>query len=159
MAPHIVAGNDPQLPQFLSAVDAAIADTMRSLLHDTAFQRLEATWRGVQWLLAGSGEFDEGDLEISLLHLTREDLRALAHPDSALGLRLDARGADATPWSLVVADFAFGPSEGDLRDPSRSWKTRGQPRRTGRRRSSGCAGRVRRYQDAGRPEDLDRTAG
>ena len=38
------------------ARDAAIADTMRLLLHDTAFQRLEATWRGVQWLLAGTGE-------------------------------------------------------------------------------------------------------
>jgi type VI secretion system ImpC/EvpB family protein len=114
VAPHIVAADDPQLPQFLSAVDAAITDTMRSLLHDAAFQRLEATWRGIQWLLAGTGDIDEGDLEVSLLHLTREDLSAQAHPDSALARRLEPRGADATPWSLVVADFAFGPSEGDM---------------------------------------------
>jgi type VI secretion system protein ImpC len=114
VAPHIVAADDPQLPQFLSAVDAAITDTMRSLLHDAALQRLEATWRGVQWLLAGTGEIDEGELEVSLLHLTREELGVQAHPDSALELRLEARGADATPWSLVVADFAFGPSEGDM---------------------------------------------
>ena len=114
VAPHIVVGNDPQLPQFLSAVDAAISDTMRSLLHDAALQRLEATWRGVQWLLAGAGEFDEGDLEVSLLHLTREDLSVQAHPDSALALRLEARGADAAQWSLVVADFGFGPSDGDM---------------------------------------------
>jgi type VI secretion system protein ImpC len=110
VAPHIVSGNDPQLPQILSAVDAAIADTMRSLLHDTAFQRLEATWRGVHWLLAGTGDVGDGDLEISLLHLTREELSAHARPASALELR-QARGADATPWSLVVADFSFGPSK------------------------------------------------
>jgi type VI secretion system ImpC/EvpB family protein len=114
VAPHIVAEVDPQLPQFLSAVDAAITDMMRSLQHNAAFQKLEATWRGVQWLLAGTGEIDEGDLEVSLLHLTRADLSAKAHPDSALKLRLEARGADATPWSLVVADFAFGPSAGDM---------------------------------------------
>ena len=114
VAPHIVAGDDPRLPQFLSAVDAAIADTMRSLLHEAAFQRLEATWRGIQWLLARTGEIDEGNLEVSLLHLTREELIVQAHPDSALDLRLEPRGADATPWSLILADFAFGPSEGDM---------------------------------------------
>ena len=113
VAPHIVAGSDPQLPQFLSAVDAAIGDEMRSLLHDAAFQRLEATWRSVQWLLARAGEFEEGDLEVSVLHLTGEDLSENAYPDSALERRLENRGAGATPWSLVVADFAFGPSEAD----------------------------------------------
>lgn len=114
VAPHIVAADDPQLPQFLSAVDAAITDTMRSLLHDAAFQRLEATWRGIQWLLTGTGDIDEGDFEVSLLHLTREDLSVQANPDSALERRLEAGGADATPWSLVVADVAFGPSAGDM---------------------------------------------
>ena len=44
------------------------------LLHDAAFQRLEATWRGVRWLLANTGEIDEGDSGI-FLHLTREELR------------------------------------------------------------------------------------
>src|SRR5207253_1017213 len=48
------------------------------------------------------------------LHLTREDLSLQANPDGALGLRIEVQAADATPWSLVVADFAFGPSEGDL---------------------------------------------
>ena len=114
VAPHIVAGNDPQLPQFLSAVDAAITDKMRSLLHDAAFQRLEATWRGVRWLLANTGEIEEEDLEVSVLHLTRDELSANAHPDSALERRLESRGADRAPWSLVVADFAFGPSEGHM---------------------------------------------
>jgi type VI secretion system protein ImpC len=111
VARHIVAEDDPQLPQFLSAVDVAITDTMRSLLHEPTFQGLEAVWRGVRWLLSA---IDEGDLEIALLHLTREELSAQADPDSALRLRLEARGADAAPWSLVVADFAFGPSEDDL---------------------------------------------
>lgn len=112
VAPHIVAKEDPQLPQFLSAVDAATADTMRSVLHDPAFQRLEATWRGVQWLLS---RIDEGELEVCLFHLTRDELGAAAQPGSPFGLRLEPHGADALPWSLVVADFAFGPSTDDMR--------------------------------------------
>jgi type VI secretion system protein ImpC len=111
VAPHIVAEDDPQLPQFLSAVDMAITDTMRSLLHEPTFQRLEAVWRGVRWLLSA---IDEGDLEVALLHLTREEFNAQAHPGSALQLRLETRGADAAPRSLVVADLAFGPSEDDM---------------------------------------------
>jgi type VI secretion system protein ImpC len=114
VAPYIVAGQDPRLPQLLSAVDEAITDAMRSLLHDAPFQRLEATWRGIQWLLARSGEIDEGHLDVSLLHLTRDELDVQAHDGSALALRLEHKGADPTPWSLIVADVAFGPSASDM---------------------------------------------
>ncbi len=112
--PHVVAGDDPQLPQFLTAVDTAIADTMRSLLHEPAFQRVEATWRAVHWLLSRAGEVAEEALDISLLHLSREEISAEAETINALRVRLEERRIDATPWSLVLADFAFGPSPGDL---------------------------------------------
>ena len=52
--------------------------------------------------------------KISLLHLTREDLRVHAQPGSPLELRLEAGAADGNPWSLIVGDFAFGPSAGDM---------------------------------------------
>jgi type VI secretion system protein ImpC len=114
VAPHIVAASDPRLPQFLSAVDAAIGDAMRALLHDAAFQRLEAAWRGVRWLLAEIGDVGEDAVEIALLQLTRGELMAQAEPASDLHRRLVPRGADATSWSLVVADVAFGASEPDM---------------------------------------------
>jgi type VI secretion system protein ImpC len=115
VAPHIVAATDPRLPQFLSAVDAAIGDAMRSLLHDPAFQRLEAAWRGVHWLLTRVGDVGEEGVAISLLHVTRDELQAQARPDGDLHGRLVPRGADASQWSLVVADVAFGASEPDMR--------------------------------------------
>lgn len=114
VAPYIVAKEDPQLPQFLSAVDAAIGDTMRAVLHDAAFQRLESSWRSVQWLLQRTGEMDEAELEIFLVHLTRDEFRGEALGGGVLARRLEARAADVAPWSLIVADFSFGPSEDDL---------------------------------------------
>lgn len=114
VASHMTVGDDPQLPQLLSAVDVAVTDTMRRLLHDPAFQRLEATWRSIQWLLTRIGEFDEGGLEVGLLHLTREELDPLAEPDSALERTLEAGRVDDDPWSLVVVDISFGPPPRDL---------------------------------------------
>ena len=113
VAPYITADNEAQVRQLVSAVDAAIGDAMRSLLHDAAFQRLEATWRGVQWLLASAAEIEE-DLQVFLLHLTREDLRVYARPGGTLEPRLEAGDPDGTPWSLILGDFAFGPSEDDV---------------------------------------------
>ena len=127
---------------------------MRSLLHDAAFQRLEATWRGVQWLLASAGEI-EGDLEISLLHLTREELRVHAQPGTALQTRLEAGDADGNPWSLVVGDFAFGPSAEDMDIAARSCRAPGRPRHPARRRRRRRTRRMRRPPDPGRPENLD----
>ena len=109
VAPHIVANEDPQLPQFLSAVDVAISDTMRRLLHDAAFQGLEATWRGIHWLLSA---IDEADIEIALMHLPREDLRRVQ--EGGLRRHLEPRGADGAPWSLIVADWTFGSSPNDI---------------------------------------------
>lgn len=114
IVPHVTPGDDPQLPQLLSAVDAAITDTMRRLLHDPAFQRLEAPWRGIQWLLTRIGEFDEGGLEVGLLHLTRDELDPLAEPGSSLERTLEAGRVDDDPWSLVVVDISFGSSPRDV---------------------------------------------
>jgi len=113
VAPHIVASPDPQLPQLLSAVDTALGDTMRAVLHDTALQRLEATWRAVLWLLSRAEGTDEHTVEIVLLHATAEEL-GMADTRDVLVRRLAPRGADASGWSLVVADVAIGPSAADL---------------------------------------------
>ena len=53
-------------------MDAAIAEQMRTLLHDPAFQSLEAAWRGVRWLIS-SLELDE-NLQLHLFDVTRDEL-------------------------------------------------------------------------------------
>src|SRR6185295_8893384 len=69
VAPHIVKDTSAQTKPYLAAVDAAIAEQMRTLLHAPAFQSLEAAWRGVRWMIS-SLELDE-NLQLHLFDVTR----------------------------------------------------------------------------------------
>ncbi len=115
VAPHIVPAPSPQLPQMLAAVDAAMTDVMRAVLHDRGFQAVESAWRAVQWLVS---TLELGDtLELRLLHVTRDELasggvqggdlwRRLVERESSPGGRLDL--------SALIGNFVFGPSAPDL---------------------------------------------
>jgi type VI secretion system ImpC/EvpB family protein len=103
------------VPQLLSAVDAALSDLMRRVLHDPGFQDVEATWRGIQWLVS-SIELDEA-LELHLLHVTRDELSAEAGPASGLYRRLvdrEARTPGGLELSALIGCFRFGPAAEDL---------------------------------------------
>ena len=115
VAPHIVPAPDPQLPQMLAAVDAAMTDLMRAVLHDPPFQQLEAAWRGVQWLVS---MLDLGDtLELHLLQVTRDELAAAVAQDGDLWRRLvedQSRSGGGLDFSTVIGNFTFGPSIYDI---------------------------------------------
>ena len=56
-----------------------MSDLMRGVLHDPAFQGIEATWRAIQWLVSS---LDLGEtIELHLFHVTREEL------SQSIGLR------------------------------------------------------------------------
>src|SRR5262249_56903778 len=74
VAPHVVKDTSTLIAAHLQAVDAAIAEDMRALLHAPAFQAIEAAWRGVHWLVSRL-ELDE-HLQVHLLDVTREELLA-----------------------------------------------------------------------------------
>jgi type VI secretion system ImpC/EvpB family protein len=114
VAPHVVAAPDPQAPQLVSAVDAALSDILRSVLHDRAFQAVEATWRGIQWLVT-SLEIGE-DLELHVLHLTRDELRQSAAADSALHRRLieEAGTAGGLQFAAIVGAWQLEATADDL---------------------------------------------
>jgi type VI secretion system protein ImpC len=121
VAPHIVQDTSAQTGPYLAAVDAAVAEQMRKLLHDPAFQRLESAWRGVQWLIS-SLELDE-NLQLHLFDVTRDEL--LADVVTAQG-QLAQTGlyralADrwrnlpgGQSWSALVGLYRFGPSDADI---------------------------------------------
>ena len=102
-------------------MDAAIAEQMRTLLHDPAFQSLEAAWRGVRWLIS-SLELDE-NLQLHLFDVTRDEL--LGDVVAAQG-RIAQTGlyrtlvdrsrdvVDAQGWSALIGLFQFGPSDRDI---------------------------------------------
>lgn len=50
IAPYVEAKTDPKLDEYISAVENAASDMMRSILHTSAFQQMEASWRSLDLL-------------------------------------------------------------------------------------------------------------
>ena len=121
VAPHIVPDRMPLQAAYIAAVDAAMGEQMRQLLHAPAFTAVEMAWRGVQWLVSRLELND--DLQLHLLDVSRDELRAdLAAAQgevsrSGLGQVLCGPGSDAPDdlrWSLLVGLFDVGPAAEDL---------------------------------------------
>jgi type VI secretion system protein ImpC len=104
--------------QLVGAIDLAIADQMRRVLHHPRFQSVEAAWRTVQFLM-NRLELDD-DLQLHLFDVTRAELdAAAAEPDlerSGLWKVLVERQRDVggPGWSMVVALETFGPSHAEV---------------------------------------------
>jgi type VI secretion system protein ImpC len=121
VAPHIVRDTAPQQQRLVAALDAAIGERMRQLLHHPSFQALEAAWRGVHKLVS---ELELGEaLQLALLDVSRDELQDDPRQcggdlsSSALFSILcgpDMAAPDATPWSLIVCDFSFGEDGDDV---------------------------------------------
>ncbi len=119
VAPHIVAAPSADRPVLLAAVDAAAAELMRGVLHDPAFQALESTWRGLDFLVHRL-DLNES-LTVSLLNLSRAEL--LADLMSVEDLQQSAlfrilveatvQSPGAEPWALVLGLYNFDQSAPD----------------------------------------------
>jgi type VI secretion system protein ImpC len=120
VAPHVVQpGSDTRAHQ--QAIDAAVGDHLRVILHAPAFQACEAAWRGVQWLTS-SLELDE-HLQVHLFDVARDELLAdivdaggqLAQTGIYRALVDRWRNVPgAEGWSALVALLRFGPSDTDI---------------------------------------------
>jgi type VI secretion system protein ImpC len=120
-AKSVVPDRSAQTASYLATVDAAIAEQMRKILHDPAFQSLESAWRGVQWLIS-SLELDD-DLQLHLLDVSRDEL--LADVVAAQGQLAQAglhraladrwrNVPDGEGWALLCGMYAFGASDTDI---------------------------------------------
>jgi type VI secretion system protein ImpC len=121
VAPHIVRDDSANAGAYLAAVDAATAEQMRQLLHEPAFQALEAAWRGVQWLIS-SLELDE-NLQLHLFDVSRDELLAdvVAAQGQLVQTGLHRALVDrwrnvpgGEGWSLLAGMFRFGPGDADI---------------------------------------------
>ena len=115
IAPHVVPDIAQEQQALIAAVDAATAEQMGRVLHDPAFQALEALWRGVERLVR---ELELGEtLQLFLLAASREELAEdiLTHAgdlsQSALHGHLcgpQTQPPDGKRWSLLATDLSFG---------------------------------------------------
>lgn len=121
VAPHIVPDLSAQSGNHLATVDASIAEQMRKLLHDPAFQALESAWRGVQWLIS-SLELDE-NLQLHLFDVTRDEILADVAASQGQLAQTGLNHAladrwrylpDGESWSLLCGLYSFGASDPDI---------------------------------------------
>lgn len=117
VAPHIVPDQAASLQAQQATVDAVVTEQMRRLLHEPTFQRLEAAWRGVQWLIANL-ELDAG-LELHLLDVSRDELLAdIVDANGQLaqtGLHSAlVKRTDGPHWAALLGLYQFGASAVDV---------------------------------------------
>ena len=121
VGPYIVPKADPHQGVYLAAIDQAIGDQIRGVLHTPSFQTLEASWRSLRNLI--SNIEDDGQIQIHLLDVTYEELLADVPTDDeqlsqwSLFRRLtnDSIQPDGTSrWSLIVGDYQFAARPNDL---------------------------------------------
>jgi type VI secretion system protein ImpC len=109
VAPYAEPKPDPRKPQWIRQTDAAITGEMRGLLHQGAFQELEAAWRGL-FFLTRRLETSESlkiyiwDMPLDEL-ITVEGLAALRKVlvEETVGI------AGGTPWAVLAGLYSFGP--------------------------------------------------
>jgi type VI secretion system protein ImpC len=122
VAPHLVPGADPRQAEMISKVDAATSEAMRALLHQPAFQELEAAWRAVFFLIQ---RLETGpELKLYLLDVSKAELAAELE-----AARNDLRESDlwrllvqqtvgtpgGQPWAVLASDYFFNQTPGDLK--------------------------------------------
>lgn len=118
VAPSLVPAAPAFLAQHQAVALARCGDELRARLHDPALQALEATWRGLDWLVSNL-ELDD-ELQIHLLDVSRQEMLAdvvlaQGRVEHAALRQVLARAPDAgADWAALVTLFDFGASERDL---------------------------------------------
>lgn len=116
--PYVVAKADPRQAEFIAALDEAIADTMRKVLHHPKFQQLEAVWLGLRMLVRRL-ETDT-QLKLSVVSVSKEQLSSdLSNDDLSRSQLYDklvtsTNVAGAASWSVVIGNYVFDESAEDV---------------------------------------------
>lgn len=111
VAPYLTPRPDPRQQEVVAQFDAAISGLMRAVLHQPAFQALEAAWRGVLFLVRRLET--DGRLRVYLLDVSKEELAAdLGGEVVESGLHsllveeaVGLLGGEA--WSVVAGNYVF----------------------------------------------------
>jgi type VI secretion system protein ImpC len=104
----------------LAQIDRLISIQLNEVLHHPSFQKLEATWRGIKYLMDQSETNDT--LKIKVLNVSKKDLlrdlqRAPEFDQSALFKKVyeEEFGVfGGAPFAAMVGDYEFGKGPEDL---------------------------------------------
>lgn len=110
VSPFVEARADPREKDLLNSLEQATSETLRAIMHHGDFQQLEASWRGLDWLLRRIE--DDSKIRVYLLDISKEELRGeldKADADNAVFKRLvEARSHPGdTPLALIIGDYTL----------------------------------------------------
>lgn len=116
MSEGMTVGNDTVagIKMRIAQIDALLSDQLNDIMHDPGFQALEASWRGLNYLVMGS---ETGtSLKIRVMNMTKQELlndmeKATEFDQSIMFKRIyeDEYGTyGGNPFSLLIGDFEFG---------------------------------------------------
>lgn len=108
------------LRQYILKLDEAISAQVSAVMHHEKFQRLEATWRGLSYLVRNTQIIK--DIQLCVLNVTRdeldEDLKSAKAFDKSLFYRKLVEDvyetAGGNPYSAVIGDYEFDQSNADI---------------------------------------------
>lgn len=120
VAPYVEAKADPRLPEYLSAVDQATAQTLRRVLHADAYQNIESAWRCVDFLVRRLET--DNKLKLFLIDVSDEEVRQdLAGTDTIEDTAIykllveKQQVSGGTPFGIVNVDITLLDQEKDAR--------------------------------------------
>lgn len=104
----------------IAQIDEIISKQLNAILHAPEIQRLEATWRGLHYLVMNSETGSR--LKIRVLNVSRQDLfkdldKAIEFDQSAFFKKVyesEYGTFGGTPYSLLIGDFEFGRHPQDI---------------------------------------------
>jgi type VI secretion system protein ImpC len=120
VAPHVAREPTPAEQRAGGSRADAIRDALRGVLHAPAFQRLEAAWRALRWLVFENALGHA--LQVHVLDASRADLVAdlracqgeLERSQLYRRVAQPRIGAEASPFALVIADVSCAGSDEDV---------------------------------------------
>ncbi|MEJ2670566.1 MAG: type VI secretion system contractile sheath large subunit [Gammaproteobacteria bacterium] len=98
----------------IEAIDQRVCEQVNEILHHPRFQALEASWRGLAFLVSTRSDYDDGlFVRIKMLHCTwhemaRDVLRAIEFDQSQLFQRIYSDEFDmpgGEPFGVMVCDY------------------------------------------------------
>ncbi|NYG31452.1 type VI secretion system contractile sheath large subunit [Sphaerotilus montanus] len=109
-----------QIEKWIESIDRKISERLNEILHNSDFRELEATWRGLHYLVMNTETSSR--LKIRVLDVSKDDLRkdleeAIEVDQSALFKKVyeaEYGTFGGTPYSLLIGDYKFGRSNDDV---------------------------------------------
>jgi len=106
--------------QRIAELDQTLSNQLNELLHNPAFQKIEATWRGLDFLLRNTSQSSR--LKIRVLNISRQELqydleKAMEFDQSQLFKKVyeEEYGTfGGSPFSILMSEIEFGRAPEDI---------------------------------------------